>query len=376
MQETGDARSPRVLIFSQRHIFPNALFRCPLYEFEDIICEIDSAEILAPQTEKWFDLRHRVAKRLAWHLPIALNPGTRTPRRQLKESSYDLFFAVCGSPADLLMVNTLKNWGDFCKTSICLLDELWAKDIPKYKYFLRILSRFDSVMLYYSQSVEAVSDAIGRECRFLPPAIDALLFCTYPEAPKRVIDVYSIGRRSEATHQRLRKMVQERGIFYLHDSISGNQAINSREHRVLLANNAMRSRYFIVNPGLIDQPAIRGNQIEIGNRYFEGAGSGAIMIGEYPNNEEFKKLFDWPDAVLHLPYDSDNIDTLITELDRQPERQEHIRRTNVLQALMRHDWVYRWETVLATAGLEPLPELLERKERLRNLAKEVGPQNV
>ncbi len=171
-------------------------------------------------------------------------------------------------------------------------------------------------------------------------------------------------------------MVQERGIFYLHDSISGNQAINSREHRVLLANNAMRSRYFIVNPGLIDQPAIRGNQIEMGNRYFEGAGSGAIMIGEYPNNEEFKKLFDWPDAVLHLPYDSDNIDTLINELDRQPERQEHIRRTNVLQALMRHDWVYRWETVLATAGLEPLPELLERKERLRNLAKDVGPQNV
>ena len=33
--------NPRVLIFSLRNTFPKALFRCPHYEFEDIICEID-----------------------------------------------------------------------------------------------------------------------------------------------------------------------------------------------------------------------------------------------------------------------------------------------------------------------------------------------
>lgn len=140
---------------------------------------------------------------------------------------------------------------------------------------------------------------------------------------------------------------------------------------MLLANNAKRSRYFIVNPGLIDQPHLRGNQSEIGNRYFEGAGSGTIMIGEYPTNEEFPRLFDWPDAVIHMPYDFDKIDSIINELDAQPQRQEEIRRNNVAHALTRHDWVYRWETVLATAGLQPLPGLLERKERLKTLASDV-----
>src|SRR2546425_5042716 len=359
---------PRVLMFSQRNIFPHPLFRCPLYEFEDIVCQIDSTEVLAPQTEKWFDFGHRIAKRIAWHLPIALNPGI--PRIQIK-NHYDLFFAVCGSPVDLLMVNTVKNWKDCCKTSICLLDELWAKNISTYQYFLRILSKFDFVLLYYSQSVKAVSEAIGRKCFFLPPGIDALSFCPYPEPPRRVIDVYSIGRRSERTHQSLLKMVREKGIFYLHDSISGDRAINSNEHRVLLANIAKRSRYFIVNPALIDQPDIRGDQTEIGNRYFEGAGSGAIMIGEHPTNDEFEKLFDWPDAVLHLPYDSGSIGSIINELDRQPDSQERMRRNNVAQTLMRHDWAYRWETVLKVARLEPMPELVKRKQRLMDLSKMV-----
>jgi len=169
-------------------------------------------------------------------------------------------------------------------------------------------------------------------------------------------------------------MVRESGLFYLHDSIGGGQAIDSKEHRTLLANAAKRSRYFIVNPGVIDQPDKRGNQIEIGNRYFEGAASGAIMVGERPKNEAFERLFDWPEAVIQLPYDSCDIDTVIKDLDGDPERQDRIRRTSVAQALMRHDWVYRWEAVLKTVGLEPTQGVLERKERLRKLA-EVVSQN-
>jgi hypothetical protein len=93
------------------------------------------------------------------------------------------------------------------------------------------------------------------------------------------------------------------------------------------------------------------------------------MIGERPNNEEFGKLFDWPDAVVHLPYGSSNIQAIIKDLDEQPERQEKIRRTNVVGALTKHDWLYRWETVLRTVGLEPMPGFHQRKERLGKLAK-------
>jgi hypothetical protein len=167
-------------------------------------------------------------------------------------------------------------------------------------------------------------------------------------------------------------MVRENRLFYLHDSIGGSQAINSKEHRALFANVAKRSRYFIVNPGKIDEPDLRGQQIETGNRYFEGAASGAIMVGERPNNEVFEGLFDWPDAVTQLPYGSRDIDLVIKDLDGDPERQDRIRRTGIVQALMRHDWVYRWDAILDEVGLKPTQAAHERKDRLRKLAEVVS----
>jgi Glycosyl transferases group 1 len=358
------AGKPRVLIFSLRNIFGKALFRCPHFEFEDIICEIDSADLLAPKLDP-SSRRSSFATRLAYHAPVALNPGIQ---RISAKGHYDVLFTICGYPQDLIMFNAVSNLRDICRTSVCLLDELWVKEIAKHRNFLRVLAKFDVVMLYYSQTVKPLSEQIGRRCVFLPPGLDAILFCPHPDPPKRVIDVYSIGRRSEITHQRLLRMVRESGLFYLYDSIGGSQAINSKEHRELFASVAKRSRYFIVNPGKIDEPDKRGNQIETSNRYFEGAASGAIMVGARPNNEEFERLFDWPEAVTQLPYNSCDIDMVIKDLDADPERQDRIRRTGVVKALSGHDWVYRWEAVLKTVGLEPMRGVLQRKERLRKLA--------
>jgi hypothetical protein len=359
---------PRVFIFSLRNIFGKALFRCPLFEFEDIICDIDSAVLFAPKVDA-SSMRSKFATRLAYHAPVTLNPGIR---RIPAKTNYDIFLMICGCPQDLLMADAVSNVRDVCRTSVCLVDELWVKQMFKNRHFFRILAKFDVVMLYYSQTVKTLSEQIGRRCIFLPPGVDAILFGPHPHPPKRVIDVYSIGRRSEITHQRLLRMVRENGLFYLHDSIGGSQAINSKEHRELFANIAKRSRYFIVNPGKIDEPDERGNQIEISNRYFEGAASGAIMVGERPNNEEFERLFDWPDAVTQLTYNSSDIDVVIKDLDGDPERQDRIRRTGIVQALTRHDWVYRWEAILKAAGLEPMQGVLERKERLRKLAEVVS----
>jgi hypothetical protein len=360
----GKSKKPRALIFSFRNIFGRALYRCPHFEFEDIICAIDSVELYAPKGDpsSW---RFNLATRLAYHSPIVLNPGVQGLSNK---SRYDVLFTICAFPQDLLMFSDIPNFAEICKTSVCLMDELWINDISKHRHFLRILEKFDTVMLYYSQTVKPLGEQIKSKCAFLPAGIDAITFCPYPDPVERVIDVYSIGRRSQTTHQRLLDWARETRQFYLYDTISGSQAINLKEHRALFANAIRRSRYFIVNPGKIDEPHQRGRQLEAGNRYYEGAASGAIMVGEYPDNEAFKTLFDWPDVVTRVPYDSRDIDVVIKKLDAEPERQDRIRRTGVAQALLRHDWVYRWEEVLKEAGLTPMRGAEERKARLRELA--------
>ena len=92
------------------------------------------------------------------------------------------------------------------------------------------------------------------------------------------------------------------------------------------------------------------------------------MLGERPRNGEFEKFFDWPNALTDLPYDSPDVAKIIRELDRDVELQEKTRRANMQHALLRHDWVYRWEAILKVAGVDPLPLAETRKQRLQSLA--------
>jgi hypothetical protein len=354
----------RVLIFSQRNLTSNQPFVCPHVEFEDVIAEIDDVDMLAPPLNP-NTRRQKIAKEVGYHTPLRLNPGIEWTSI---EGKYDLFLAICSNPTDLLRVHAAGDWRSKCRLAVCLIDEMWARQISHYKNYLRMLAEFDLVVLYYSMSVEPLNQHIKGKGLFMPPGVDTLRFCPWPDPPERSIDVCSIGRRSAVTHRALLSMAKEESIFYLHDSTSADRVLDLVEHRMLFANLLKRSRYFIVNPGLIDQPTVRGNQIEVGNRYFEGAAAGAIMIGVRPNNDVFEKLFNWPEPMIDLPWDSSAIADVIRKCNRDPEHQETIRRRNVEEALLQHDWLYRWETVLNSFGMDLLPKAQARKQRLHSLA--------
>ena len=95
------------------------------------------------------------------------------------------------------------------------------------------------------------------------------------------------------------------------------------------------------------------------------------MLGERPRNGEFEKFFDWPDALTDLAYDAPDAERIVKDLDQQPERQARIRKLNIQQSLLRHDWVYRWEPMLKLVEVAPLPQVNARKEHLRRMAERV-----
>jgi len=357
----------RICMFSQRNV-QRLVSRSADYEFEDVICEVDDVELFAPEPTRWFKTGKKLANQLGRHLSVAsLNPGLRRVRLN---RSYDVFIAKCMFPSDLPSVNAIKGWRQNCRTAVCWLAEIWAGELHKWEGHLKILSQFDYVVLNCSASVQPVQDAIRRPCFYLAPGIDTIRFCPYPTPPHRCIDVYSLGRRSPVTHQALLKMVEQRQIFYVYDTIHQMDTLYPRQHRSLVANVAKRSRYFIANTAKINQQFETHGQSEIGYRFPEGAASGTVMIGESPENEAFRKHFDWPDAVIHMPFDTPDIAEILADLDSQPERLEQISRNNVIQSLLRHDWVYRWRTILSIVGLEPRPALIARQERLKKLAQD------
>jgi hypothetical protein len=360
-----EPNSPRVLLFSERNLCEQVVWRCSFTEFENILEEIESVDVVAPGPRPWYRQGKRLALRAGEKFSYPINPGVQ-PVTVNKD--YDLFFTVVEKPSELLHLKAVEGWKERCRTSFCWVTEFYTFEIPLLKSALEVLSQFDHVLFMYNTS-EPFRKIIRGQGHYLPAGIDAIEFCPYPNPPQRCIDVLSIGRRSEETHHALLQLARDEGLFYVYDTFSGLHAYNLREHRQLFANMAKRTRYFLANPGKINLPEETGGQSEFGYRHFEGAAPGTIMIGERPrNNKEFDRIFHWEDAVIDLPFGSDQIGEVIRDLDRQPERQARIRKTNIMQSLLHHDWVYRWEDVLRLAGLSPLPALLERKARLAGLA--------
>ena len=363
-------RNPRICMPTRRRICKQ-VFHCSLYEAEDVLVETNDVDLICLEPDAGFRWRNRWLNRLAFRdvseRLVLANPGVRSIRLT---RDYDLFVAVCQSYEDLLYVNGVEGWKNRCKTSVCWIDEVWADSIHKYRHWMSALRKFDHVFVGLRGSVGPLSQAIGRPCHWVPGAVDTLLFTPHLSPPARVIDVFGIGRRHEGVHQALRKMASRNEIFYLHDTSAAAQAaaFDHREHRELLARLSQRSRYFIVAPAKIDSYAETHGQIEMGYRYFEGGAAGAVMIGQAPDCASFRDMFDWQDSVIEIQPDGSDVIDILRSLDAQPQRLRQISQRNTAEALLRHDWVHRWQYIFGVAGIRPSTGMIARNLRLQELA--------
>jgi Glycosyl transferases group 1 len=362
--------TPRICMLTARG-FKKKAFYCAQYEAQDVLLDVDDVDLIHLEPGRGYKFKEAWQRRLLFRdvtrKLIFANPGLHKVRL---DQEYDLFLVMCQMEHDFLDISAIEGWQDHCKTSVCWISEMWAARIPLCKYWIHSLRRFDHVFVSARDSVAALSDAIGRPCRWLPDAVDTLRFTPFPNPPARVIDVYSIGRRRKEIHRALLEATGGTDIFYVYDTFAGSMCdvLNYREHRNFFSNMAKRSRFFVVAPAKVGIAAETGGQIEIGARYYEGASAGAVMIGEAPECEAFRELFPWQDAVISLQADGSDVQKVLSSLAAEPERISAISRRNAAEALVRHDWVYRWKEILRVAGIEPSRRMKLREQRLRDLA--------
>jgi hypothetical protein len=251
---------------------------------------------------------------------------------------------------------------------MCHIQELYAPDVAALGGLLKILKRFDHILVGYRDTVEPLAKATGRPCHYLVPSTDALKFCPYPGAPERVIDFYALGRRPPPdTHKALLRMAEAGGRYYMYDTVTNCPVSSHAEHRSRLADNIKRSKFFLVHAALYNDLQRTGGQQELGYRFFEGAAGGAVLIGDAPHNASFDEHFGWQDSVIQVPADSDIAD-VVAELEADPSPLERISKTNVVNSLRRHDHVYRWGEIVAIAGLDETRAMESRRRELEELA--------
>jgi hypothetical protein len=166
------------------------------------------------------------------------------------------------------------------------------------------------------------------------------------------------------------KAAERSEIFCVHDIHAKGgltEMYDYWQHRELFANIAKRSRYFVVVGAKVGVRGETGGQVEIGYRYFEGTAAGAVMIGEAldcdrtGNYSGGRKLLSrsnptdptrWPFFVSLVP--SRNVTA--------------ISRRHTKGALLRHNWIHRWNEMFRIVGIKPSPRRAARERRLTDLA--------
>ncbi len=343
------------------------------YEFEDVVAGLTGADRV--EVDDWPSFErarrlYRYARRLhAGGTLLGLHPRVHLER------DYELFLPVFNHPYELFALTAVPDWRRRCRYAACFLSELWLHQFPR--YLLELLAPFDHVFLAVRHPVEELARLLGRPCSYLPLAADVLRFAPYPDAPGRAIDVCNIGRRSAVTHAALLQLALDRRFFYYYDTVAASgvdlkqrtfRVQDPREHRLLLASLLQRSRYCFAHRGFVNDAAATGGHDEISSRVYEAAAAGVVMLGEAPRGPDFREQFDWTDALLPAPFDCPDIARLLHELDADPQRLERIRRENVRQSALRHDWLYRLRHVFATFALAPTAAMQQRAVQLETIA--------
>ena len=363
--------SARILLLSQRRLRPS-ICRTSQNEYEDVIASVDDVDLIAPAPRArqlpnlLLPIEHKVSRRAG--LDFERRPW---PQRATCDGNYELLFIVVQHPSDLNVLEAIPDWRSRCRKAVVFIEELWTVEL-KYEKMLRPLQQFDAVVCGHDSTVGPLQELTQVPCYWDGVGVDAIRFCPLPHSPKRVIDFLSMGRRGERTHAALLEMAASRDFYYEYDTVKAKHVLSSAEHRILLANRIKRSRYFLVNTPKVDAKHQRGNQEEIGMRFYEGAAGGAVLVGESPDSPRFREHFGWEDSCIDFPYDSADIEDFLDDLDQQPGRLARARRENVTRSLLHHDWIYRYEFILQLAGLKPQSKASARVERLRSLAAEVA----
>jgi hypothetical protein len=344
----------RTLVVSHRFVKPHVSWASG-YEFEDVICEIDGADLIAPRALHPTRLPGEAAavrKLRSWF-------GFDVQRVPVAEAvevnrDYELMFVQVMTPADLRILDSIHGWKERCDVKVCWVWELWV-DKLRHARMLELLDEFDYVFVGHVPTPGPLSELIKPSCHYLSFGVDALRFSPYPNPPERSIDFYALGRRSPVIHHELYGHASSRpGFNYFYDSARWMDFVEDHvQHRQLTANLIKRTKYFMADRAKANMPdQTKGSQV-FGPRFFEGAAAGAVLIGEPPDCDTFRAYFDWPDAVIPFPFGSTGIVRAIEALEAEPDRVAHAREANVLNMLQRHDWSHRWAEVLDVLGLAP-----------------------
>lgn len=377
----GAARLPHVdthprVVLASRRAAGNQVWHASTYEFEDVVAAVDDVAWCLPGAARGgapARLARGALNRAGLVVGRDRRAGLSAPDPAGRPTHAELFFTVFADANEIGMLPHLRPQLAAADRRVAWIVEIWSSQVPGVADYLRQLRGFDHVIVSNRSAVEAVAEATGVPCSYLPTAVDMMRYAPAgPDSPARSVDVVSYGRRLPETHAPLLQAMLDGSLYYHYDTVRGPWAVTGHaEHRIAQAGLLQRARYSVVYK-INDEPgrlAKTGGEESLTTRYFEAQGAGAVILGTAPDSSEWADAFPWTDAIVPVPAPAPGIVDLIADLDRDESRWAAARHAAVTTSLRRHDWAHRWRDVLASIEMPAHPRLGMRLDALEARAR-------
>ena len=337
----------------------------------------DDVDLLAPgPTSNSWQLRIDQAKRRIKSL-TGMGTCYRIEPVEVKHD-YELFVYVATVLPDVSEIARIRHWRRRAQKSACIVLKAYGRELRQFETSLRVLNAFDIVYSGTWTSLPFFQALVRPPVRYFACGVPALEMMPASIARERTIDVYAMGRRLPALHHQMLQAMRSGLINYVFDLFDSSVPfIKDFDGHSLCKAQFLKETKFFPNFGIRSfqskELELAGDEDAITYRCYEGAAAGTVMFGSAPTSPDYSLLFDWDDAIIPAPVGECDYVEFLQSLETQAGRMNSIRRRNVSNSLLKHDFAYRFQSILTDLQIGPHEKLEERKQSLARAAARVGP---
>jgi len=219
----------------------------------------------------------------------------------------------------------------------------WRKNISRHHHTIRKITH---LFVPFKPAVYNFHEFYQIPVSYIPLGADVVNYGGYDD--NKIIDINAYGRQPTQLTQLLSERFNNRESkrVFLHTNHAGISEINDTyQHRKLFWKLLRKSQITLLFDAL-HTPENRNFPFSfVPQRMFESAAAGCVVVGKRPSCPEMDELFNWPNSMIELPDESDEmvgfLENLLDNYDL-----DTIGRRNYEECLQHHDWRHRINDML------------------------------
>jgi hypothetical protein len=318
--------------------------QCCVIEFEDVMIKCLGAELIKPS-----HVIENASSKPRTLFVVGLSIYDVDAALRSIKPSIDAFDKVCAYVFDAFLPKS-----EFKKP-------VWRKLISTH---YRTIRKVSHLFVPFRQSVKEFEQCFNIPVSYMPLAVDVFQHGGYDE--HKIIDVNGYGRQYGELEKMLSVRFNQRGSHKVfHHTNHAHMPIihDAHAHRRLFWQQLRKSRIAMAFDPMHTDLNGRFRFSFVGQRWFESAAAGCVIVGKRPVCAEMDELFNWQDSTIELPDDAvamaDSIEHMLSNWNL-----DEIGKRNYAHCLDRHDWRHRIRDMLEIMQTVPSKRLIDEIEEL------------